>query len=153
VQTRYCLCVVISTTKGVMQPKFQSYIFYTKNSKDCNLSRESKWGRLKIVEKANSRGWRQYFYQGIQNHACRRPCLTLPSSSGLRHQRVTRPPGDLAASSPHHLPVDSWPIQCSPLLAAILQAASSPLVAWAPDAPGWPPGWTAFITWTAAQWP
>jgi hypothetical protein len=33
--------------KVVMQPKFQSYILYTKNSKDCNLSRESECGRLK----------------------------------------------------------------------------------------------------------
>jgi hypothetical protein len=33
--------------KGVMQPKFQSYIIYTKDNKDCNLSRESKCGTLK----------------------------------------------------------------------------------------------------------
>jgi hypothetical protein len=30
-----------------MQLKFLSYIFYTKNSRDCNLNRESKCGRLK----------------------------------------------------------------------------------------------------------
>jgi hypothetical protein len=33
--------------KGVMQPKLQSYIIYTKTSKDRNLSREIKCGRLK----------------------------------------------------------------------------------------------------------
>lgn len=33
---RFCLCVAIFTTKGVMQSKFQSYIFYTKNSKESS---------------------------------------------------------------------------------------------------------------------
>jgi hypothetical protein len=41
VQTRFCLFVAISTAKEVMRPKFQSYINYTKNSKDCNLSRDA----------------------------------------------------------------------------------------------------------------
>jgi hypothetical protein len=39
--------VAISIAKGVMQPKFESYIIYTKTSEGCNLSRESKYERLK----------------------------------------------------------------------------------------------------------
>jgi hypothetical protein len=46
-QARIYLCAAISTAKGVMHPKIQPYIIYTKNSKDCNLSRDSKCGRLK----------------------------------------------------------------------------------------------------------
>jgi hypothetical protein len=46
------------------------------------------WHGLALVEKANSRGWRRYFYRGIQNHARSRLILVGAPTQRITHMRA-----------------------------------------------------------------